>query len=187
MAKTGIRMVNRGAHDLINSIESNVKDYRELFTRVLYPMYQDAQRNRWMTENSSEGSKWKAITPSYAAYKLRRYGGGIKYKWVGGRGTQETRWFDKKGNRRPWQESGTWPSYPGAGKLLMIATGDLQKSVIGPGKGHRKLITPRSMSIFTTIPYAADANKARPFMTFSPAFKAKMKQKIKEYVMARNK
>lgn len=44
--------------------------------------YQNLQRKRWITENSSEGGQWQRLNPKYAAYKRKRWmdapGGGRK-------------------------------------------------------------------------------------------------------------
>lgn len=41
--------------------------------RAIYPRYQTAQRDRWKSENSSEGRKWKSLNPGYAAYKRKKF------------------------------------------------------------------------------------------------------------------
>ena len=48
----------------------------------IYPLYQKLQTERFQTENSSEGQKWKPIEEEYRTYKLKRFksypGGGRK-------------------------------------------------------------------------------------------------------------
>jgi hypothetical protein len=61
-----------------------------------------------------------------------------------------------------------YASSPGRGTKMMIATDTLRKSVIGPGEGFRKIVTPRSLTIATTIQYAEHADKARTFSKYSP-------------------
>lgn len=41
----------------------------------IYQMYQNIQRERWMTENASETEGWKSLSTKYAAYKLKKYAG----------------------------------------------------------------------------------------------------------------
>lgn len=41
--------------------------------RVIYPMYQKAQIERWQTENESEGKRWKPLNPDYREAKKRIY------------------------------------------------------------------------------------------------------------------
>lgn len=48
----------------------------------LYPVYQQLQIQRFMTENASEGTPWDSLKPEYAEYKKKKYnsfpGGGSK-------------------------------------------------------------------------------------------------------------
>lgn len=53
--------------------------------RVVYRQYQNAQRERWKTENNGEdftGGRWEPVDPVYAAYKKKKWadspGGGGK-------------------------------------------------------------------------------------------------------------
>ena len=148
-------------------------DARAWLNRVAYRIYQNWQRERWMSEGSSQGSKWPRLNPEYARYKLKRYGGGPKYKWVGGRG-----------ENRPWQPAGRWPKFPGGGTKMMIATGTLVDSVTGKSlKYHRKIVTPKELFISTTVPYANDANERRNFTEFKDTNIAYLGELYTEYVM----
>lgn len=144
------------------------KSMRGYLNRVTYAKYQKFQMERWKTENASEGTKWKKLSPIYKAYKLKRYGGGPRYKWIGGQGTG-----------RPWKRAGRWPNYPGSGTKTLIATGRLVSSVIGPvmgatsfpmkssAKDHRKIVTNTSLEVYTVVEYAEKVAKDREFMKFS--------------------
>lgn len=135
------------------------RDARAWLNRIAYTLYQNWQRERWMTEGSSQGKKWPKLNPIYAAYKLRRYGGGTKYKWIGGRGED-----------RPWVPAGRWPKFPGNGSKMMVATGKLVDSVTGKSLAfHRKVVKPQELLIATTVPYAKDANETRNFTEFKQA------------------
>lgn len=46
---------------------------RSFFDRNIYPMYQNVQRERWMTENASEGARWKELNADYAKAKRTRF------------------------------------------------------------------------------------------------------------------
>lgn len=59
---------------------------------------------------------------------------------------------------------------PGGGRKMMIATGDLYKSIIGAGDGHFKMITENEMIVGTSISYAKYAGGARPIMQFDKEF-----------------
>lgn len=138
----------------LEEMATRAKSPQTYLNTVFLEDYRNAQRQRWMTENSSEGATWERLNPAYAAYKLKRYGGGPKYK------------TGKRGEGR-WVPDGSWPSYPGGGRKMLIATGDLFQSVIGPGKGFNKIVTDRSIIIATSIDYAPMVNRLRPFMRFS--------------------
>ena len=62
-----------------------------------------------------------------------------------------------------------YAAYEGSGTKMLIATGKLYKSVIGPGEGFRKIVTPRSLYLATTVEYAPHVNDARSFTEYSPA------------------
>lgn len=77
------RIETDGISDGLSGMEAKSKNLRAWINRWLYPYMINVQRKRFMTENVSEGNRWSPLNPKYAAWKLRRYGGGIKYKWVG--------------------------------------------------------------------------------------------------------
>ena len=62
-----------------------------------------------------------------------------------------------------------YAAYEGSGTKMLVATGKLYKSVIGPGEGFRKIVTPRSLYLATTVEYAPHVNDARSFTEYSPA------------------
>ncbi len=120
--------------------------------RVVYAQYQNAQRERWATENSSPnftGGIWDRLSPSYAQSKLRKYA-----------------------------------AAPGGGSKIMIASGALQQSVIGPGPGHNKIVNDRSIRIYVSgIDYAEYADEARPFSTWSDIFYRGVYGGLKDYLI----
>lgn len=54
---------------------NSATDIRAYFNTVVLEQYKNAQRERWMTENASEGSRWKDLNTDYAASKLTRFAG----------------------------------------------------------------------------------------------------------------
>lgn len=74
-------------------------------------------------------------------------------------------------------------SYEGAGTKMLIATGKLYKSVIGPGTGFRKITTPRSLTISTTNEYAEHVDEVRTFTLFSRETWNKITQGIYDYIV----
>lgn len=184
MAEASINIVGKDVMNKLTKMASNAGDLRGILMRSLYPIYQNAQRSRWMTENASEGKRWKSLAPTYAKRKLIVYGGGKKHKFIGGRPLRGEK-FDSTGRPRPWEEKGVWKSYPGRGTKMMIATGRLQQATIGPGKGQRVMATKNSLIIRVTTPYAEHANRARDFSHFGQKTIDQMKDVLKKYVVGK--
>lgn len=163
-----------------------------------YPLYQKLQTERFMTENASEGSPWPALNPVYSKYKPKRYGGGIRHKWVGGQGVGGTG-FDKEGRPRPWEENGTWNSYPGGGTKMLLGTTQLAGAVIGPGapffgtEQHRAMFTDSTMTILVSesgtnpdgqkFDYAHLVAEKRPFMMFGDSSIAQFRAVISKFMI----
>lgn len=73
-----------------NPFDTRMKEITQLsrsaqafLDRSIYPTYQRAQEQRWMTENRSEGAQWKAVSDLYNRRKIKdrirdreRYPGG---------------------------------------------------------------------------------------------------------------
>jgi hypothetical protein len=49
------------------------KSMQTFLNRNIYKMYQNAQRERWMSKNESEGSRWLKLDSRYAKYKREKY------------------------------------------------------------------------------------------------------------------
>lgn len=75
-----------------------------------------------------------------------------------------------------------YKEYEGGGSKMLIATGKLYKSVIGPGEGFRKVVTDRSLTIATTIKYAPFVDEARSFTTYSQSTRARFRKAIGQFV-----
>jgi len=182
------RIETDGISDGLSGMEAKSKNLRAWINRWLYPYMINVQRKRFMTENVSEGNRWSPLNPKYAAWKLRRYGGGIKYKWVGGGSALDSQGnrtgFDRSGQKRPWQESGTYPNYPGNGKRINIATGRLVNSLLGEGPGHVKLVKPTSLTIGTTVPYAKDVDASRTLSDLSKYTLEVISRELSSYLKA---
>lgn len=145
----------------------------------LYPLYQKIQTERFMTENASEGSPWPALKAEYAAYKLKRYGGAEI----------------KRGKRK----GGTWGSWPGGGRKMLIGTSTLAGAVIGPGAPfegtdhHRAMFLPYSMQISVStsgnnaegkpFDYPEYVAEKRPFFEFSASSVSRLKNALQQYLI----
>lgn len=67
-------------NDVGKRLDSMIQGAQQLdavINRYLVPEYQNAQAERWKTENQSEGQKWGELSPRYLAWKQ-------KVKSVGG-------------------------------------------------------------------------------------------------------
>lgn len=148
----------------------------------MYPLYQQLQLQRFMTENESEGAQWLPLNDAYKKYKLKRYGGGSKRPTKANPATQ-------------------WKTWPGNGSKMLIGTGTLAGAVIGPGNenpfdqsgiaAHQVLFTNTSMTVTINnsgqnaeghpFVYASYVNEKRPFMKFSDDHIAQMKTTIESY------
>jgi hypothetical protein len=105
---------------------------------------------------------------------------------------QRSRWMTENASEgTPWEKLN--PSYaqsklkkfkdfPGRGTKMMIATNTLFQSVIGPGEGFRKVVTDRSITILTSIPYAKHADAARTFTTYSVETKKRFRKAVAQYI-----
>lgn len=70
----------------LDELTTRASGMAAFFKTRIFPMYLNAQRSRWQTENSSEGAQWKnyreGSTGRYASYKRKKWasapGGGEK-------------------------------------------------------------------------------------------------------------
>jgi len=144
------------------------------FARV-YSIYQKLQAERFQTENASQGDPWPSLNADYAAYKIKRYGGGAK------------------------RDGSNWKSWPGGGTKKLIGTGTLAGAVMGPGSPfpgvnhHKALFTSVSMQI--KVDQSGNNAEGKPFiypsllvdrfsfMKFSDESFSKMKKEFMKYVL----
>lgn len=152
----------------------------------VYAMYQKFQVQRFQTENASEGTLWPALNADYAAYKIKRYGGGPK---------------------RPTEKDPRtqWASWPGGGRKMLIGTGTLAGAVVGPAKdnpfnangisAHQAIFGKNTMTITISSSglnaegkpffYPQYVNEKRPFMKFSDASLEKMKKELAKFIIGK--
>lgn len=72
MAK-GIEITQDGIGDLLRGMLGRFESIRGFLDRVIYPEVVQLQRERWMTENASQGEVWAPLKPEYAKYKLKKF------------------------------------------------------------------------------------------------------------------
>lgn len=71
----GLKKVEDTVTNRLNEMISRGRDARAFMVRVVRPTYQNAQRKRFQTENTSEGNQWDELNPKYAKYKLKKFAG----------------------------------------------------------------------------------------------------------------
>ncbi len=76
-----------------------------------------------------------------------------------------------------------YSSSPGGGTKLLIRTGTLVQSVVGPGEGHEKIVTNRSIRINTSVPYATYVDETRNFTQWSPVFYGRIYKGLSDYLL----
>lgn len=189
MAEAALAKLNKTKDGIGKRLDEMVKqsgNVRAYLNTVIYRQYMEAQKTRWITENTSEGMKWQSLQPAYAQRKKRVYGGGPKFQMIGQAGTKG---FVKK-------QIGQYKAYPGSGNIMLVATSRLYGSVLGPkanlsnvlgSADHRKIVTDRAIIISTVVPYGADVSKIRPFMKFGKITMTKMKKGLKDFLFLRRK
>lgn len=146
--KPSLKVTSNGASLKIGTMLDRAESMRSFLNDNIYRIYQNAQRDRWMTVNNSQGKEWRALDPVYAVLKRKIYA-----------------------------------TYEGGGTKMLIATGRLYKSVIGPGQGQRKIVTNRSLYIATGVEYAGFVDEVRPFTTWGDPFRKKVSKAISDFVM----
>lgn len=178
MSKTGVEVT--GQNGILKGLERLAG--RDLFSgwakRRLVPLYADFQKARFITENTvGGGQQWAPITEPYKSRKIRKYGGGAKFRMEAGQG---------------WVQVGNYPSFPGGGRKTNIATSRLLAGILPPqfrgefhqpaGEEFRMMIMPRRAIFATTVPYAKDVDQMRNFSNFPASFKKKLLQDYMKYL-----
>lgn len=84
-----LKFINNGIKDQLQGMVNRANAMQGFLNRNIYRMYQNAQRDRWITENQSEGRQWDKLSPGYSKYKPKKYanypGGGRKMMIATGR------------------------------------------------------------------------------------------------------
>lgn len=176
---TGITLTKNALEERLNAILTRAKSTQA--SARLYPLYQQLQTQRFMTEGASEGQAWPPLQSEYQAYKIRRYGGGEI--------------------RRGKRTGESWGNWPGGGRKMLIGTSSLAGAVIGPGAPfegtdkHRALFGIGSMRISVALggtnaegrpfDYPAYVAERRPFMGFSDGSRLKMKTALSQYLIGK--
>lgn len=71
--KPSLKKVNDGVSKRLQGMLDRANSIRSFLDRNIYRMYQNKQRERWMSENQTEGQQWHAVGEQYARYKKKRF------------------------------------------------------------------------------------------------------------------
>lgn len=75
-------------------------------------------------------------------------------------------------------------SYPGQGRKMMIATGRMKDSVIGPGADHKKIGPSKGrLEVYWTTPYAVYTEQVRPVNVWDKRQDQEMYDGAVKYIM----
>lgn len=164
--KATIKTVNNQALKNLEGMIERGRSSQAFLARVAYPLYQARQMKKFMTEGASEGTPWKELKPKYADWKRINFAG-----------------------------------WPGHGMKMLIRTGELAEGVIGrklagdvvsdastaagPGHaaGHFVMITDKSLTVATSVPYAKYVSARRPLFNFNEDFAQQLRSRYKAWVI----
>ena len=120
----------------------------------VYKQYQEAQLARWKSGGSGDSSVITSEGDKWGALKPAYR----KYK------------------RRKFG------SMAYGGNQILVATGALLKSVIGPGNGQNLIVSPKSITISTSVSYAPYVNAERQYSKFGPKTMGQIKSGIVGFI-----
>lgn len=143
--------------DKLNAMLDNVRGtgLQSYLATTVFKQYQQFQLARWQSAGSGDSS----VTTS-----------------------EGDRWeaLNKKYLKRKRKKYATFDY---GGNQMLVAKGDLLKSVIGPGNGQQILTTQTGMTITTTLYYAKFVSKLRYFESLGESSMGEIRQGIMDYVM----
>lgn len=68
-----LKLISNGIEKQLQGYVSRANALEGYLNRVVTQQIKNFQARRWMTENSSEGTRWHALEPGYAARKRREF------------------------------------------------------------------------------------------------------------------
>jgi len=167
--KVSIKKFSDGIKDRLDAMLSDGMDMRVLFSRSIYPKYQQAQIKRWRTRSASEDTTWE----SYKSSQLRPK------------------------SRETLLKRRRFKDYPYKGRKDLVATGRLLASIVGPSDkmkslghapaDHRKIIKRLRMEIATTVEYAEDVAERFDIMEFSDKTEQSWQREMERYLSGKHK
>jgi hypothetical protein len=123
--------------------------------------------------------------------RMQAYMNRVVYKQY--QNAQRSRWMSE-GNSEgdPWKALNPkykerkkiiFAAYEGQGTKMLIATGRLFKSVIGPGADHKKIVTDKSIEVAWSTPYAVYVDEVRPFTEFGDKTMGEIYDGLAKFIM----
>jgi hypothetical protein len=137
-----------------------------------------------MIENSSRSTLRGFLNRDvYAAYRMLQ-----ERRWETENQSEGNRWEILKSEGYKRWKAVTYGADRATGRPLLIASGTLKRSVIGPSTqdGFRKVVTDKGLFISTSVIYAQRNDEMRTFSTYSRASWAAIRKMVSDFV-ARNK
>lgn len=142
----------------LDSMVKNARGFEQIWKRNLKSVYLKYQEKRWQTKNWGD---WKELDQN-----------SYYYKWKTGQNAKTKRSvLNKKGERLTKKKS-----IIEGGRTLMVATGELRKSILAKSGEYKEVVTDREALVYTTVPYAGGADKQRSFTKFDREFIQEMKR-----------
>lgn len=184
--KVSGKVVAEGALKSLDEMVQQPKWFSGWANTKLLRLHANFQKSRWISEGAVAGlPRWRPLSPAYAAHKRRRYGGGPKFV------------FEPQGpGKNPWVQSGVWPTYPGGGRKVLMATGRLLRSMLAPRERgsiqgnssgpeeFRKIVTDKKVIFSSSVPYAERVDQERPFSDYPPSIIKEMASSYAKYLVA---
>jgi hypothetical protein len=136
---------------------------------VLVPAYIEAQKKRWITENSSEGARWKPLNKDYAAYKKKRFAD-----------------FSGSGTKMMIATGSLYKAVIGEGSGFQKVVTN-KKLTISINPANVANAASRAMGRKVSENYAIEANLERPYMRFGDKTIEVFKKSIRNYIRSGKK
>lgn len=153
MPTANLRQVQNGIERRLKDMVNRTHSVSSYLNRTLFRKYQEAQVERWKTENSSQGSQWPSLSPEYLKRKRKI---ALKEGYRGG------------GNAMMVL---TGKLYSGAAAI--------DDSYYNKVVTNTKFVIALNTG---SIPYAGYAGNRRPYMKFSPAAIREWKKGIRDFI-----
>lgn len=157
MANTNIRLKIKDRLEGLERMTQTAMFFEGWANRRLPRLYANAQRDRWMTEGASEGSKWRKLSTGYAVYKKKRFanypGAGNAILIATSRLLASVLPPEERKNERPF------------------------------GEEFRKIIQNKKVIFKTVNPYAGDVDTVRPFSIWTNRTLQNFIKDYKKYVI----